>query len=81
VKNCVCIRDTGRPNEVPVSQWVKKGEEYTIVKIVNCQSQGIQGVELEEVKVDAALYKYFAANRFAPIAPVEVIEEELELAI
>jgi len=81
-KNCVCIRDSGRPNEVPLSQWVKKGEMYTIINVVNCMFQGgIAGVELEEVKIDAGLYKFFAADRFAPIAPLEVVEEELELAI
>lgn len=79
-KNCICINDQGRPAEVPANQWVVKGEQYTIIKIVNCLGQGIQGAELEEVKVDSALYKYFALSRFAPIVDadryaVEQLEE------
>jgi len=81
-KNCVCIRDSGRPNEVPLSQWIVKGEPYTITRVVNCMFQGgIAGVELAEVTIDAGMYKFFAADRFAPITPLEVVEEKLELAI
>lgn len=82
-KNCICINDQGRPAEVPLSQWVVKGQQYTIIKVVNCLGQGIQGVELEEVKVDSALYKYFAASRFGPIVttPAEEIERLEEIAI
>ena len=75
----LCINDKGRPGEVPGSQWVKQNEIYTVIKVVNCLGQGIQGYELEEIKIDAALYKYFAASRFSPLAPLEPIkEEELE---
>ncbi len=72
----LCIDDRNRPNEVPASQWIVKDCEYTVIKVVNCLGQGIKGYELEEVKIDSALYKYFAASRFAPITPPEVIEEE-----
>ena len=75
----LCINDQGRPAEVPMSQWIVKNSIYTVIKVVNCLGQGIQGYELEEVKIDSALYKYFAASRFAPLAPKEEIkEEELE---
>lgn len=75
----LCINDKGKPAEVPASQWIEKDKEYTVIKVVNCLGQGIKGYELEEVKIDAALYKYFAASRFAPIVDPTLIEiEELE---
>jgi hypothetical protein len=73
----ICIDDSHRPAEVPVNQWIKKGEEYTVIKVVNCLGQGIKGYELAEVKINAALYKYFAASRFRLVEFKP--EEELEL--
>lgn len=55
---------------------------YTVIKIMNCLCQGgLKGYELEEIVINAGLYKYFAANRFAPLMPVEEDEAvgELEL--
>ncbi len=72
----VCINSKGKPAEVPDSQWIVEGNIYNIVRVVNCLGQGIKGYELEEVKINSALYKYFAANRFAPVTPPETIEEE-----
>jgi hypothetical protein len=76
----LCINDKNRPNEVPLSQWIKKDEKYTVIKVMKHITQGnIMGFELAEVKIDAGMYKYFAASRFAPIVdptPVEI--EKLE---
>ena len=61
-----CINDSNRPNEVPLSRWVKKGEEYTIVKIDKMVQQGgIGGVKLEELNNDDLYpWSYFNINRF-----------------
>jgi len=73
-----CINSKGKPAEVPDSQWIIEKNIYTVIKVVNCLGQGIQGYELEEVKIDSALYKYFAASRFAPLVdgPIEELKVE-----
>lgn len=74
----ICIDDSHRPAEVPTSQWIKKDEIYTVIRIVNCLGQGIVGYELAEVTINSALYKFFAAKRFALIelTPADMVEEE-----
>lgn len=75
----ICIDDSHKPAEVPSNQWIKKDEIYTVVKVVNCLGQGIKGFELAEIKIDAALYRYFASNRFRLVVPDGTLEEENEL--
>lgn len=77
----ICIDDSHKPAEVPSNQWIKKDEIYTVVKVVNCLGQGIKGFELAEIKIDAALYKYFAADRFRLIVPDDSVEESEELVL
>lgn len=63
---CTCLDDTARPNEIPISQWVKKGVEYTIIKLsyLNMHNR-ILGVKLEELNIDnCAPYAYFRLTRF-----------------
>lgn len=85
----VCIDDTNRPNDVPLSKWVKKGEPYTIIEIVRLSMQpGMLGFKLEEINLDDCFpYRYFASYRFAPLVPtktewaeaiLEKIAEEIE---
>lgn len=84
----VCINDDKKPDKIPESQWIKKGNIYTVIKAVK---MGIQantlGFELEEINLNGCFpYEYYDAKRFLPedmvkqenIA-VEVIQEELEL--
>lgn len=76
-----CISDIGRPNEVPLSKWVKKGSFYNVVKVVThvCQG-GIKGYELAEIDLSGcAPYLYFAASRFSIPVPEEELEEMEEL--
>lgn len=65
----VCINDSNKPNEIPNSMWILKGQVYTVVKVMKCNIQGgILGFELEEKKlVDCDPYKYYSADRFAPV--------------
>ena len=81
----ICIDDRNRPNDIPTSKWVKKGKEYTIIKVDKILMQGgILGCQLEEIDLsDCFPYNYFSLNRFAPAEPdnkaSEIKEKELEL--
>lgn len=81
----ICVDDSHKPAEVPSNQWIKKDEIYTVIKVVNCLGQGIKGFELAEIKIDAALYKYFAADRFrlvgTTIVPDDSVEESEDLVL
>ena len=84
----VCIDDSKRPEKIPDSQWVKKGETYTVIKAVK---MGIQantlGFELEELNLSGCFpYEYYDAKRFVPEefanlenAAENIVEEELSL--
>lgn len=65
----VCIRDENKPNEIPLSHWVKKDEVYTIIQVDKLNAQGgILGCKLEEIDLSAfAPYQYFSIDRFAPV--------------
>lgn len=85
----VCVNDIGRPNEIPVSRWVKKGDYYTIIKIDKMLVQGgILGCKLKEINNDdLAPYTHFAVSRFRPLTEdekeaeqsVEQLMKELEI--
>ena len=89
----ICIHDEDRPNDIPTSRWVVKGEEYTVIKIERMNMQGnTLGYELEEIDLTPFFpYTRFGAWRFGipfsqftqavkeKTAPVQK-EEELELA-
>jgi len=86
----ICINDSDRPNEIPLSKWIKKGNQYTAIKFNKMNMQGgILGVQLEEIDLsDCFPHTHFLASRFVPLEPlkeketenVEELEEELELA-
>ena len=86
----VCINDSDRPNDIPTSKWVTKGQIYTVIKVSKMVMQGnILGVQLQEIDLsDCVPHLFFAASRFAEIEPskkleeekVEELEKELELA-
>ena len=63
----ICINDKFKPNEIPLSRWVKEGKEYTIVKVMKMTQQGKRdGVKLAEINNDDLFpYQYFRLDRFA----------------
>lgn len=69
----VCIRDDKRPNEIPPSLWVTKGETYRITHIsiqVNEKEQGgfVLGCDLYELPIDKQKhypFECFRLDRFA----------------
>ena len=64
---CICINDKNRPEEIPESHWVKKGEEYTLLFARFVLPQRTLAFQLNEIMLDesCAPYEYFLANRFA----------------
>ncbi len=76
----ICIDDAGRPNEIPTSRWIKKGEKYHIIEIAKMTLQGnIYGCKLaERDNDDLAPYAYFRLSRFAEINPDKVAEDAWE---
>ncbi len=64
---CVCLDDTNRPNEVPSTNWVKKGNSYHIIHIAQMVTQNnVLGVKLAEINNDAYFpYSFFSIKRFA----------------
>ena len=78
----LCINSNNKPNEIPNSHWVKKGEIYTVIemKVMNQQNKLI-GFVLEEIDLRAFFpYRYFSSERFLPLeADVVNVEEESEI--
>jgi hypothetical protein len=79
-----CINDKGRPNEIPITHWVKKGHAYTILAVFN-DMNGVPYCILEEIDLRElhVPYKGFAVYRFSPIdeAPASELIKELELEL
>lgn len=75
----ICINDSNRPNEIPESLWIKKGDPYTVINACILHAQGgILGYELEEIDLKPySPYEYFDAKRFAVLS--EPVESELEI--
>jgi hypothetical protein len=74
----ICINDANRPNDVPTSRWVKKGEDYTIILVekMNMQNDTL-GCKLAEINNDDLFpYTHFALTRFRPLTPNEQMAEE-----
>lgn len=76
----ICINDSNRPNEIPLSKWIKKGNEYTIIDIIKCNIQGgKRALVLEEIDLSGCEpYKGFDESRFEPKleCPAELTEAD-----
>jgi hypothetical protein len=87
----ICIDSSKKPSKVPVEEWIKEGEVYTVTKVVKMGLQdGKYGVLLKEVQMSADCfpYEYYDADRFIPLdmrvyeaqeKKEEVLEADLEL--
>lgn len=73
----ICIDDKNRPDGIPTSKWVVKGQPYTVIEVAKLNLQGgLLGFKLEEINIDDCLpYQYFAATRFAILTNSEPLEE------
>lgn len=64
---CICIDDSNRPNELPVTKWPKMGQEYHIIYTVTVLPQNEIAVTLSEIELteNELPYEYFLLKRFA----------------
>jgi len=78
----ICIDAANRPNDIPTSKWIIKGNDYTVIKVSKMNIQGgILGYQLAEVNLEGcAPYLFYAASRFKikEIQPNKTVEKELE---
>lgn len=78
----ICIDSSNKPAKIPIEQWIKEGEAYTVVKVVQMGLQdGKYGFLLKEVQMSADCfpYEYYDADRFIPLdIRVYELEEEKE---
>lgn len=66
----ICIDSSKKPTKIPIEQWIKEGETYTIIKVIKMGLQdGKYGVLLKEVQMSADCfpYEYYDADRFIPL--------------
>jgi hypothetical protein len=87
----ICIDSANKPAKIPVEQWIKEGEAYTVIKVVQMGLQdGKYGFLLKEVQLSADCfpYEYYDADRFIPLdirvyelqeKETEVLEADLDL--
>lgn len=64
---CLCIDDSGKPEVVPNSKWIKKGAIYTVIYTVVVLPQEEVAFQLREIDLDESCYpyEYFLSSRFA----------------
>ena len=75
----ICIDSSNKPAKVPIEQWIKEGEAYTIIKVVKMGLQDKKyGVLLKEVQMSADCfpYEYYDADRFLPLDILTEVKEE-----
>lgn len=77
----ICINSSNKPAKIPVEQWIKEGEAYTVIKAVQMGLQdGKYGFLLKEVQISADCfpYEYYDADRFIPLdIRIANMEEEV----
>lgn len=77
----ICIDDKNRPDGIPSTRWIKKGNVYTVIEVAKLPMQGgMLGFKLEEINIDDCFpYQYFDSNRFIPLDTHRVIWTEVQL--
>ena len=71
----VCVDDKNRPNDIPLSSWVKEQNIYTVIEVSVLRMQnGHLGFKLEEINIDHCFpYQYFSSSRFVIILDEEFL--------
>lgn len=75
-----CINDKNKPKQIPADKWIKEGEQYTVIFIMQMNiQQNKLGFKLAEIDLGYSCfpYEYFDANRFAVVQDAPVLKEEL----
>jgi len=77
----ICIDADKKPKNVPIEEWVKEGDTYTVTKIVRMGLQkDIYGFLLKEVQLSSRSFPYelYDSSRFLPIDLLSMMKEEKE---
>ena len=75
----ICIDADNKPKNVPIEEWVKEGNTYTVTKIVR---MGLQketyGFLLKEIQLSSRSFPYelYDSSRFLPIGILSDMKEE-----
>lgn len=72
----ICINDSNRPSKIAEKHWIKKGQTYTVIKVVRLALQENKlGLVLKEIKLDKSCfpYEFFDSDRF--ITAEEIIKK------
>ena len=60
-----CVDDSHRPNEVKSTEWVKKGQEYTIIATARNKITNELMFQLAEVSISNPEFWGYKSTRFA----------------
>lgn len=73
----ICIDDKFRPDGIPISKWIKHGQEYTVIEVTKMLIQGgMLGYKLQELNIDDCFpYQYYAARRFGIVVTNDMLLE------
>ena len=76
----ICINASNKPKSIPVEQWIKEGEVYTVVRVVRLSLQQDKlGLILKEVQLANCFpYEFYDSERFTPVDDVKEEKEEVE---
>ncbi|RTK92547.1 MAG: hypothetical protein EKK61_03875 [Rickettsiales bacterium] len=77
----MCIDDSNKPKEVPDKDWIKKGDKYTVIKLVrilNKRQLNGNGVKLLEKVIDTPNYKFYKLERFKLLDEDELLLDKIE---
>lgn len=78
---CICVDVSNKPIEIPIEKWPIFGNTYHITRIDYHTKQGIQGVELHEIKlINCQPYETYKLSRFnIPKESIEAFRELLKV--
>jgi hypothetical protein len=64
----LCIDDSNRPEDIPLTHWIKEGELYTLKDVKKLTMQGGKlGVQVDEIDLLklGGQHEFFSITRFA----------------
>lgn len=75
----ICVNDSNKPDGIPTSKWVKKGEIYTVILVGRMLMQnGCMGFKLKQLDIDDCFpYQFFSAERFRMLQDADVWTESI----
>ncbi len=75
LKRVIAIDDSNRPNDIKISNWIKKGELYTPIGLINSKLTGDKAYRLSEIDPGNPLYAGYNIKRFAVIDISDLLEQ------